>query len=258
MEKAGSLYLTLQKTKALRWYLLVMTLGVVTYVLITRATIPIFLVKEVFIEAAPPIRVEEIQAKLPSLVGRPLFSIHADHLISLLKEQIWVDSVVVKKEFPKRIRISLTPKKVAALRLKDKKLWFLDEKGGWIEEVSTDLLSLYSMPILSYEGAMTEMQWEFKEITQMIQQMSQTLSPDYKVSQVILLPFPYFKVFLQRPEIEVHLSYDTWESQVMFLKVFLQNPPASLLVNSPKSPIPPLSLNLRQPKKAVVRRQVSK
>jgi|GEM_PF-1346162 len=203
-----------------------------------------FQLQEVKVHTRWPLNSDLVKSWLPRLEGRNLFFVRAANLVGVLKEQPWVDLITIQKEYPRRLNIYIEPKKPRAIMIQNGKAHFLNEKGGVIDKVSPQLLHTFDLPVISQDGPASPKAWEFARAIEMAHSIHQKLRPHYFVSEMALDPYPYFRIYLSSPQVEIQLSVESWEMQFPKLVILLNNPPGQIA--------PIQKINLTFPKKAVV------
>lgn len=204
-------------------------------------------VKEVSISGEWPTEPDVVRGWLPKLEGKSLLLVKPQKIIALLEAKAWVKEVTIKKDFPDRLRIHVVPKKAVAVLVDNARPTFLDSQGVPIERVSAPLLQKLNLPVVSREE--NSAGWTMPQVIAVMEKFQSRMQARYKISQLVLGAFPYFKIFLASPQIEVAFSNETWEEQL---------PHLALLLDSPPNQIGQIHrINLYYPKKAVVRSSLS-
>lgn len=200
-------------------------------------------VKEVALSGEWPTEPQVVRAWLPKLEGKSILLVNAQKLISSLEEKPWVKEVTIKKDYPNRLRVHVVPKKAIAVLVDKSRPVFLDGYGETIERVTAPMLQKLNLPVISREENASG--WAMPAVLAVLEKFAATMNAKFKVSQLVLGAFPYFKIFLSSPQIEVAFSAETWEDQL---------PHLALLLDSPPNQIGQIHrINLYYPKKAVVR-----
>jgi cell division septal protein FtsQ len=200
-----------------------------------------FQIKEVTIGTEWPVTDEQIRKWIPPLVGKSILFINPSRIVELLEEKPWVASVILKKEFPDRVRVEVTTKRAVALLHSNDHLSWLDTQGNVIERATPALLRSLELPIVSLDK---KSRWDPALVIRILTTISDALSPRYKISQLAPGTFPFFRVYLNDPRTEIQFSAETWDAAL---------PNLELLLRSNNSPIGQLQrINLVFPKKAVV------
>ena len=213
----------------------------------TIASIDWFHIQQVSVEAQWPTTESEVRSWLPPLKGKSLLVLPVDELITLIREKPWVESVLVRKRYPDHIYIHVEPKKAVAIEVDKMDSYFLDHHGNKIEKVSQRFARFSDLPYVRYSNSTAE--WQKDYPIQIFDQFSQRLGERYPISQIVMDDYPYFRIFLSQPRVEVTCHADTWQTQLPYLEKVLDNPPGQV------SQINKISLVF--PKKAVVRSRVS-
>lgn len=204
-------------------------------------------VKEVELTGEWPTEPETVRPWLPKLEGKSILLISPDKIISSLEGKAWVKEVTIKRDYPSRLRIHVAPKRAVAVLVDKGRPTFLDSFGAPIERVTAPMLQKLNLPVISKEENASG--WAMPNVLALIDRFAEKMSAKYKVSQLSLGAFPYFKIFLSSPQIEVAFSAETWEEQL---------PHLALLLDSPPNQIGQIHrINLYYPKKAVVRSSLS-
>jgi cell division septal protein FtsQ len=204
-------------------------------------------VKQVTVTGEWPTEPQVVREWLPKLEGKSLLLVSAEKIISSLGERPWVKEVTIKKDFPNHLRVHVVPKVAVAVLVDKARPAFLDGNGDVIERVTAPMLQKLNLPVISREENANG--WAMPAVLGLLEKFAAKMSQKYKVSQLVLGAFPYFKIFLSSPQIEVAFSAETWEDQL---------PHLALLLDSPPNQIGQIHrINLYYPKKAVVRSTLS-
>lgn len=204
-------------------------------------------VKQVTLTGEWPTEPELVRPWLPKIEGKSILLVNPDKIIASLEGKPWVREVTIKKDYPDRLRIHVTPKRAVAVLVDKSRPVFLDAEGNPIERVTASMLQRLSLPVISREENANG--WPMQAVLTLLEKFAAKMNAKYKVSQLVLGAFPYFKIFLSSPQIEVAFSAETWEEQL---------PHLALLLDSPPNQIGQISrINLYYPKKAVVRSSLS-
>ncbi len=201
-----------------------------------------FRIQEVKIVSEWPLSVSEIKAWLPPLEGRSLVDISAKDLVFNLEQRPWIEHVTVKKQFPDHLWIEIKTDRPRALSVVKGTAYFIDSRGNIIDKARPRIIKSLDLPFLSItEDASL---WDVSAVLAVTEQFKTLFQSKYSISQLILGNYPYLKIFLDNPKLEVLLNIENWESQSKILKSLLLDPP---------SQIPQVQrINLIFPKKAVV------
>ncbi len=97
-----------------------------------------FVLDNVLIAGQANLSTDEIVASLNADVGTPIFSIKLDDSKQILEKNSWVKSVILRRQIPDTIFVSLIEKKPIALWQVNKKLYVIDEEGDIIENASIE------------------------------------------------------------------------------------------------------------------------
>lgn len=199
-------------------------------------------IESVEIQAEWPLTQSLVESYIPKLTGKNILIVDPRTLYEQLIHKPWVKEVTVKKDYPNRLRLFVETKKPKAVTLWQGALHFIDLEGNRIDKVSPEMLKVLDLPFLSFDPK--EKQWKMEEIFSFYDTVKGKLTPKFAISQVVLGNFPYIKLFLTKPKVEITFSIKNWEPQLPLLMT---------LLNSPPSQIGQLQkINLLFPKKAVV------
>lgn len=198
-----------------------------------------FPLRDIEVTAEWPLTADEVRAWLPPLEGTSLFDIDLSQLLDLVESKRWVQSALVKREYPERLRIEIQTRKAEALLLTDGALSFLSSTGGIIDKATPELLRTLDLPVLS-----TALDTERERWLSVLSRVRRALEPEYRVSELHVSRGLGFRVFLVAPAVEVVFSVDNWEEQLPLLVKLLNHAPPELQN--------PRKINLVFPKKAVV------
>jgi cell division septal protein FtsQ len=201
-----------------------------------------FKIKQIRVSSEWPISNSEVKAWLPHLEGRSLVALNVSDLVASLEKKTWVEQVVIKKQYPDHLWIELETKRPRALSTVQGIAYFVDEKGNVIEKARPGLLKTLDLPFISFSS--TRDRWDVSQIFAMADQFKKLARSKYSISQIILGNYPYFKIFLENPKIEVLLNIENWQSQSKVLETLLLDPPSQIQQLQ--------RINLMFPKKAVV------
>jgi cell division septal protein FtsQ len=201
-----------------------------------------FRIQQVKIVTEWPLTVSEIQAWLPPLEGKSLITLSSKDLVFNLQQRPWVENVIVKKQFPDRLWIEIQTARPRALAVIKESAFFIDAHGKVIDKARPRMLKSFDLPFLTLPQENSG--WNVSEVLAVIEQFRSFSKAKYSISQVVLDNYPYFKIFLDSPKLEILLSLETWKSQTTVLETLLSDPPSQ---NRQVQRI-----NLIFPKKAVV------
>lgn len=203
-----------------------------------------FAIQEITTKVAWPITEEVAQTWVRPLKGKNLITLDAKKLIRHLKENSWVYSVALKKEYPNRLHITFTSKTPKVVFLQSGKSQFLDNEGNVIAPTSPGLLTELDLPILRRLKSNRKQEWNLKEGVNLLEKIQTKFEKRYEVSEIILRDYPEYSLFLTVPKVEVLLSLQTWEDQFDNLIFLLGHKPNE--INKIHK------INLVFPKKAIV------
>lgn len=201
-----------------------------------------FHVDEVKISAEWPLQSEQVRAWLPQLEGKSILSVKGDAIIRDLSIKPWVDWVTVKKEFPNRVHLEIGTKRALAIEMVKGRPHFVDAHGTRITRATPALMAALDLPVITRAS---ESEWKLSDVMNVIERFQKGLNSQYTISQVVLGSYPFFKIFLAKPRLEVSFSMENWDTQLPILALLLHSPPRQI---SKK----PRSINLILSKKAVV------
>jgi len=203
-----------------------------------------FDIKKVSIQTKWPITKKEIQKLLPALDKSNLLVVKPQDLIEDIRKHPWAGSVVIKKRFPSHLSVRVDPIKPHAIYQKNGRAYFLDSLGGVIERVKAPTQKRFDLPSLYITRQKTEPAWELVDGVALLDKLRSEFPPQWDLSQLVLDEYPYFRVFLTNPRVEVLLSRENWEVQLPALSNLLEHPPVK--TKSLRK------INLVYPKKAIV------
>lgn len=205
-------------------------------------------VAQVKVSSEWPLAAETIRDWLPKMEGKSILSIDAPVVVSSLKSKPWVKSVMLKKEYPDRILIEVVTKRAEAIEMRRGQSFFVDEVGERIEKTSPSMLRALDLPVISFEKEQPSDPWQLTQVIGILSGLKRSLSANQAISQIVVGSYPYFKVFLAQPRVEVTFNVETWTAQLPILMLLLHSPPAPLR----RAANLPLKIDLIFPKKAVV------
>lgn len=211
--------------------------------------IPFLRLAEIHVSCAPPLTEAKVLSWLPNLKGRNILLVKASSLMKVLREKPWVDSVVIKKEYPSRLFIDISTKRARALKVVRGNAVIVDSWGREIEKATPAAMLSLDLPVISAENQVIEDQWDLSEVIRVLETSQKSLGQGHPISQVMLSAYPYFRIYLSNPSTELTLSLETWEAQLPRAALLLQHPPRELLT--------PRKINLVLAKKAIVSSQVT-
>lgn len=127
-----------KKRKPLIVRILFWLLGIVCALFITvliLAMTPLFTIEHVDYVASEHVTSEDLQQLAPIQDGTTLLSVNPFVLNAELRKNPWVESVVLERDFPSTLKISVVEKKVLALveTANAEVAWYLGEDKTWIE-----------------------------------------------------------------------------------------------------------------------------
>ncbi len=204
----------------------------------------LFSVREIVIHTASPLSEERIRSWLPKLMGQNLWQVSGSSLVDDLERQSWVSSASIKKEFPDRLRIEVLPRVPKAFWSSRGEVWIVDEKGKKLERMSPTSAKDLDLPVVSTETESVEQQWSPADAVLLTQDFQNAIDAKFRISELVLSDFPYFKIYLADYRLELLYSLDTWQDQISVTRDLLLRPPSQ--IGQPRR------INLVFPKKAVV------
>lgn len=201
-----------------------------------------FTIKVVTVTVEPPLTEKEIRKAAGKLEGTSLLRLDAARLVATVRKNLWVQDVLVKKNYPDHLTVHVQVKKPAAAREEGGKLIFLESDGSEIERWSSERGAQFDVPLISFEKEARL--WSSKQLVTVLTSMQTALGIKYRISQIVASDPPYFRVFLASPPIETLFSLHTWEAQMPLYVDLLSRPPKQIGQAH--------KINLVFPKKAVV------
>jgi cell division protein FtsQ len=155
--------------------------------------LPFFQVKEVSVHGCARIQRERVIA-LSDLKGKNIISLNLRQVARRIKQERWIEQVVVRRELPDRIEICLKERQAVALVNLDA-IWLVDEKGRVFMQVSDD--EYFDLPMLT--GLSREyLKREPQKANQLIRQA------------LTLVPLVHAGIGLSQENIsEIHINPDT-------------------------------------------------
>lgn len=206
-------------------------------------------IDDVQIHSEWPVTPASVKRWLPALEGKNILYVRPSELISLLEQKPWVESVTIKKEYPNRLTIDVGTKRAQAVSIVRGQAFFIDPRGQIIEKTSPGMMRALDLPVVSIERESDAVRWPIGYAMRCLELFHQKVDAHYSISQLVLGTFPYFKIYLSHPKVEVSLSWENWESQLPILSLLLHSPPNQIGQ--------PQRINLVFPKKAVVSQSLS-
>jgi hypothetical protein len=212
--------------------------------LLVRQFPSLFSIREVEVRTEWPLSEERVRAWLPGLIGRNLWGTDGLQLVDDLQKQSWVSEASIKKEFPDRIRIEVKPRIPKAFWSNRGEIWIVDETGKKLERVTPHSIKDLDLPVVSLETDSVESQWASADAVALTQDFQSAIHSGFRISELVLSDYPYFKVYLADYRLELLYSLDTWQDQIAVTRDLLLHPPSQ--IGQPRR------INLVFPKKAVV------
>jgi len=201
-----------------------------------------FKIQQVKVSSEWPLANSELRAWIPKLEGKNLMMLSAKELVANLEKHPWIEHVVVKKQYPDQLWIEVGTKRPRALSVIKGVAYFIDSRGNVIDKARPNLLKTLDLPFVSFSSEKEK--WNIEDILSITDQFKILAHSKYSISQVILGNYPYFKIFLDNPKLEVLLNRENWQSQSKLLETLLLDPPSQMQKLQ--------RINLMFPKKAVV------
>lgn len=200
-------------------------------------------VEEVQVAADWPLTNDAVRGMLPPLKGKNLLLIRPSSIIQLLQSKPWIREVSIKKEYPNRLLLRVETERPEAITLQKGAPYFLTRNGKIIDKATPEMLRTLDLPLVSTENSFQA--WKFADVLQMYESFKKEFGNRFSISQIALGNFPYLKVFLSNPKIEILLNFDQWQVQLPHLMTLLNGPPSQIRQLH--------RINLVFPKKAIVR-----
>ena len=204
----------------------------------------LFSIREVVIRTEWPLSEERVRSWLPGLLGKNLWRMDGSTLVDELEKQSWVSFASIKKEFPDRLSIEVRPRVPKAFWSVRGEIWIVDDSGKKLERVSPGSMKELDLPVVSLEAESVEGQWAPTDAVTLTQDFQNAIDKNFRISELVLSDFPYFKIYLADYRLELLYSLDTWHDQIPVTRDLLIHPPSQ--IGQPRR------INLVFPKKAVV------
>lgn len=204
-----------------------------------------FQIREVTFTTEWPVTPEQLRSWIPPLEGKSILFINAGRMVETLESKPWIESVILKKEFPDRVRFDVSTKRAVALLHVGDHLAWLDSKGEVIERATPALLRSLELPVLNHDS---RGKWDRVQLLKILTRLSETFAPKYTLSQLSAGTFPFFRVYLDNPRAEIQFSAETWESHLPNLDLLLRSIDTQEVSKAGQLQ----RINLVFPKKAVV------
>jgi cell division protein FtsQ len=201
-----------------------------------------FRIQEVKISSEWPIAVSDVRAWVSELNGQSLLLLNSSQLGKSLGSRPWVEHVTIKKQYPNRLRIEVETKRPRALTVVKGLAYYVDERGHLIDKARPNVVKGLDLPFISFPKG--ESQWKFSSVLTLMEQFRTLSQSKHSLSQVTLGNYPYLKIFLDNPRLEILINVENWQSQSKILQNLLLDPPSQLQQLQ--------RINLIFPKKAVV------
>lgn len=206
-----------------------------------------FHVKEIRVTGEPPIPIEKIKQDLNSLKGKSLILLDTTELAESIEENGWVRGVVVKKEYPNQVSFFLEPERPVFIFLNKNLAFYLNSSGKEISKIS-EHGGYLDLPVIGFRdnklplANLKEHGWNVERLHGMLKKWES--STHLKVAQVILDSYPFLRYFIQSPKIEIILSDENFELNLLEMEKLNHSSPIPLMRLN--------SINLLFPKKAIV------
>lgn len=207
-----------------------------------------FNVSQIEVQSDWPLAANQVKKWLQPLEGKSLILVSPDKVIADLQKRPWVDEVTLKKEYPSALRIRISSKRAVATSLIKGQLFFLDNVGNPIDNVTPEISRSLDLPLFANDSEGSD--WDVADVLEEIKAMNEKSQGRFKVSQVVLGVYPQFKTYFANPEIEVIWNIENWTDQFENLQRLLSSPPSQIGQLQ--------RINLVFPKKAIVSSSLSK
>lgn len=208
-----------------------------------------FAIKQVRVETEWPLAEATVRKWLAGVEGKSLLFTDWSTLIAEVERKPWVGSVTISRNYPDTLSVRVRTKRPVAIFRRDGVPFFLDAEGVEIERVTSAYSQRADLPVVTVLRQSTLVRWEMRDAVQLLERVRKSLDKSYVLSELVLESYPYFRVYLASPKVEVLFSDENWESQVPSLVALLNNPPSQLRQIA--------RINLVFPKKAVVSSSLS-
>ncbi len=179
-----------------------------------------FNLKNIEVKTEWPLTENQLLNKLSSFKNNNLIFLKLSSISATLNTIPWVKDVFIKKRFPNSILVKIETEKPVALFRKKDKLFFLNIDGKIIDEAKKELLKNSSYPIITFFGKKDN--WHMPSVIAMLSSISKQLNDN--VSELVLMYYPYFRIFLSSSHLEIEFDVKEWELQMPFLLKLLSNP----------------------------------
>ncbi len=211
--------------------------------------IKFFQLKTVEVKSEWPLTPGTVKANLADFQGKSLLVINPKRVSDSLQRIPWVENVSIKKQYPDELLIDVETKRARAIGLFRGQSYFLDEHGKTVDKVANSMLEALDLPFVSFRNETEMREWPFPRVLTTLEELKTTLGDQFKISEVYLGTYPYFRIFLVRPRLEIIFNLENWFEQKETLVALLRNPPSQLGQLH--------KINLVFPKKAVVSSHLS-
>ena len=206
-------------------------------------------IDEVQIHSEWPLTPATVKRWLPPLEGKNILYVRPSELISTLEQKPWVESVTIKKEYPNRLTLDVGTKRAQAVSIVHSQAYFVESARPDYRANLARLDARAGSSRYFHRARIGCRRWPIGYAMRCLELFHQKVDAHYSVSQLVLGTYPYFKIYLSQPKVEVSLSWENWESQLPILSLLLHSPPNQIGQ--------PQRINLVFPKKAVVSQSLS-
>lgn len=203
-----------------------------------------FRLKEVVVQSEWPVLPASVKTNLKDFDGKSLLVINPRKVSESLLKMPWVKDVSIKKQYPDELLVEVETKRARAIGLFRGQSFFLDEEGDTIDRVTNSMLEALDLPFISFRNETELKEWPFSDVLATFEELKKVLGNEFKISEMYLGIYPYFRIFLVRPRLEIIFSLENWQEQKENLVALLHHPPSQLGQLH--------KINLIFPKKAVV------
>ncbi len=203
-----------------------------------------FQLKEIDVKSEWPVTPATAKAWVSELQGRSLLLISPAKVSASLLNHSWVRNVSIKKQYPDELFVEIETKRARAIGIHKGQSYFMDENGKMIEKATNSSFESLDLPFVSFRNEQELAEWPFTEVLTTVESLKKTLGDEVKISELYLGIYPYFRIFLVRPRLEIVFNLENWSEQKEILNAILRNPPSQLGQLH--------KINLIFPKKAVV------
>lgn len=203
-----------------------------------------FQLKEFDIKTEWPVTPATAKTWVSELQGRSLLLVSPAKVSNILLSHSWVRNVSIKKQYPDGLFVEIETKRARAIGIHKGQSYFMDENGKIIDKAANSAFESLDLPFVSFRNEQELSEWPFTEVLTTVESLKKLLGDEVKISEVYLGIYPYFRIFLVRPRLEIVFNLENWSEQKENLNAILRNPPSQLGQLH--------KINLIFPKKAVV------